>query len=120
MQPPILFATLLTRYDLAIIICVIFFVAWMPSHYFFKWLQKHYGSQDILIASIIVCTVITLALLEMGIKFGNHVGQPAESLWSSGAGGVSGVNLMWLPFMLFAGGIWGGFLSGYLKVPIDK
>lgn len=115
------FSTVFTKTDLSFAIWLIFFAAWVPAHYFFKWLRGARKTEHRFWASIIGCITLSILLIIMGIKFGQHLGQPAESLWASGADGLTvDENLMWLPFALFAGGIWGGFLSGYLKVPIDK
>ncbi len=100
------------------------FIIWVPFHYLFKWIGAHYKSNLTRIVCIVTLTLITLGLVAYGTWLGNASGGYSDFL-NAGNNGIVPLNspknyIGWLPFFFITAGIWMGFLSGYLRMPISE
>jgi len=93
-------------------------LTWWPSHYLFKWIRKKSHSINAYILCIVICTVVSVALIMLGLELGRHTTGSIKSLGATSGGKNVDINFMWVPFCLLSLGIWAGFLSGFTKMKI--
>ncbi len=104
------------------LLLVLYTILWWPSHIFFRWLRGKTGRVSGSILSVLICTAASLGLGYLGYWLGEHTTNlELKSLGSSdGHGGFKDENFMYLPFCFASVGVWLGFLSGYLRIPITE
>jgi hypothetical protein len=121
---------LLYIYSSLTFLVILFPIAtWWLSHRIFKTVRAKSHSHMTTLLLILGCSLITVAFVAFGLWLGNSITSPiVRSLGATSCGTTNcssrifthqvNVNLMWLPFLFLASGIWAGFMSGYLKFRI--